>query len=88
MVFSWQADGEVVFDFHSEEAGTDPDDAVSFALGRGDAQHGTYVAPFTGIHGWFWENRGQREVTVRLTTQGYFASSTTYSPSGEYTREL
>lgn len=88
MVYSWQAEGEVVFDFHSEEQGTDPEDAVSFSVGRAVAQHGTYVAPYSGIHGWFWENRGQQEVTVKLTSRGYFDTSTTFSRSGEYTREL
>ena len=88
MLFSWQAEEEVVFDFHSEQEGTDPEDAVSFALGRSRAQHGTYVAPYSGIHGWFWENRGRREVTVRLSTQGFYSDSTTYSRAGEYTRQL
>ena len=88
MLFSWQAEDEVVFDFHSEETGTDPDDAVTFALGRSKNEHGTYVAPFDGIHGWFWENRGQQEVTVKLKTQGFYTASTTMSRSGEYKREL
>ena len=88
MVYSWSAEDEVVFDFHSEEAGTDPEDAVSFNVGRAAAQHGTYVAPYDGIHGWFWENRGQREVTVKLTSKGFYTASTTFSRSGEYTREL
>ena len=88
MLFSWQAEDEVVFDFHGEQEGSDPEDAVSFAVGRSSAEHGTYVAPYSGIHGWFWENRGRREVTVRLTTQGFYSSSSTFSRSGEYTREL
>ena len=88
MLYSWQAEGEVVFDFHSEEEGTDPEDAISFSVGRAAAQHGSYVAPYTGIHGWFWENRGQQEVTVRLKTTGYFSESTTFSRSGEYVRQL
>ena len=88
MLFSWQAQEEVVFDFHSEEVGTDPEDSVSFAVGRASTQHGTYVAPYDGIHGWFWENRGQQEVTVKLTTTGYFKRSITFSPSGEYERSF
>ena len=88
MVFSWSAEGELVFDFHSEEAGTDPEDAVSFSIGRSNSQHGTYVAPFDGIHGWFWENRGRQEVVVKLRTTGFYSASTTYSRSGAYTRVL
>jgi len=88
MVYSWQAEGEVVFDFHGHEEGTDEEDSVSFSVGRAAAQHGTYVAPYSGIHGWFWENRGAQEVTVKLTSRGFFSTSTTFSRSGEYTREL
>ena len=88
MVYSWSAEAEVVFDFHSEQSGREPQDAVSFSTGRAAAQHGTYVAPYDGIHGWFWENRGQRQVTVKLHSEGFFSASTTFSPRGEYTREL
>lgn len=88
MVFSWTAQTEVVFDFHSEQAGTDPEDAVSFSVGRGRADHGTYVAPFAGIHGWFWENRGQDDVTVKLKTTGFYTAATTFSRVGENTKAL
>jgi hypothetical protein len=86
MVYSWSTEAEVIFDFHSEEVGTEPEDSVSWSIGRGQAEHGTYVAPFSGIHGWFWENRGSDDVVVRLKTTGYFSESTTYSRSGEYKR--
>ena len=88
LIFSWQADGEVVFDFHSEEEGTDSEDAVTFDVGRSASESGTYVAPFAGIHGWFWENRGGSVVEINLVTKGYFDQSITYSPSGKYKREF
>ena len=49
LVFAWQArtlndaPSEVVYDFHSEEAGTDPEDAVSFDVGRNSESHGNFV---------------------------------------------
>ena len=88
LIFSGEADGEVVFDFHSEEEGTDPEDAVTFDVGRSASESGTYVAPFAGIHGWFWENRGSSVVEINLVTKGYFNQSITYSPSGKYKREF
>ena len=78
----------MVFDFHSEEEGTDPEDAVTFDVGRSASESGTYVAPFAGIHGWFWENRGSSVVEINLVTKGYFDQSITYSPSGKYKREF
>ena len=31
-----------------------------------------FHAPFSGIHGWFWENRGLTTVTVKLNASGFF----------------
>ena len=88
MLFSWESDNEVIFDFHSEEEGIDPEDAVSFEVGKAKSRTGTYVAPFNGIHGWFWENRGSEVVDVRLSSNGFYHESITYSPSGKYKREF
>ncbi len=78
LVYAWRATGEVVFDFHAEPEGAAPDAAESFAQGRGAADAGTYVAAFPGIHGWFWENRGARTVTVELRTAGFASGATQY----------
>ena len=78
MVFCWAATGEVLFDLHAEPDGGTIDDARSFAAGRGLRQGGTYIAPFDGIHGWFWENRGGESVTVHLVASGMMAGATRY----------
>ncbi|MGK0222164.1 MAG: hypothetical protein ACI9ON_001402 [Limisphaerales bacterium] len=88
MLYQWRAGGEVVFDFHSEEKGTDPEDSVSFSVGRGDSERGSYVAPYDGKHGWYWENRSDEEVVVKLRTVGYAGASITYSAQGEFRRAL
>ncbi len=99
MVYSWRAEDEVVFDFHGhgEEEGAagehaeyaeEDEDAVSFSVGRDSGQHGTYVAPFSGLHGWFWENRTQQEITVRLRTTGFYHAASTFSSAGEHVREF
>jgi hypothetical protein len=75
MVYSWRATGEVVYDFHSEPDGAPEGYAESFEQARGAERRGTYRAPFTGIHGWFWENRGQADVTITLTTAGFYSGS-------------
>ena len=88
VVYHWHAEGEVLYDLHGHETGTDEEDSVTFSTGRVPAQAGTYVAPYDGEHGWFWENRGDEEVVVVLETLGYFHASITYSPAGEYRREF
>ena len=78
LVYAWQAGGEVVFDLHAEPTGADPDTAESFAQGRGTGDAGTYVAPYDGIHGWFWENRTTETVTVTLRFAGFATGATEY----------
>jgi hypothetical protein len=37
-----------------------------------DQSHGTFVAPSTGIHGWFWENQSLEPVTIKLISSGFY----------------
>jgi len=32
---------------------------------------GTFVAPFEGSHGWYWENRGTQSVKVDIEVSGF-----------------
>ena len=34
--------------------------------------HGTFVAPSTGIHGWFWDNKTDKSVTLKLVSAGFY----------------
>lgn len=72
LIYSWQADGELLYDMHSEPEGAAPGYAQSFAKNRSTADSGSFVAPFSGIHGWFWQNRGSEVVTIRLDTSGFY----------------
>ncbi|MEM7258813.1 MAG: hypothetical protein AAF404_15670, partial [Pseudomonadota bacterium] len=84
MVFSWTADGEVYYDMHAEPAGLGEEFAESFEQGNSDKRSGSFHAPFNGIHGWFWENRSSRALTVRLHAAGYFLDSTVFRDGGSH----
>jgi hypothetical protein len=75
LLYRWYADGEVLFDLHAEPDGAAAGYAESFARGRGAGGNGSYTSPFPGIHGWFWQNRGETDITVTLETSGYFDSA-------------
>ena len=64
------------YELHSEPA-AGPKGYAEFFDQQDDREqaHGSYVAPFAGVHGWFWENRTDRELTVRLTTSGFYSGS-------------
>lgn len=78
LVYQWRANGELVFDLHSEEEGSNPEEATSFSTGRSSRGSGSYTAPYTGIHGWFWENRGAETVNFSLSTAGFIDGATLY----------
>lgn len=78
LMFAWKADAEVLYDFHSEPAGAAPGTAENFERARADAAHGIYTAPFPGVHGWFFENRGERDLTIDLTTAGFYTAVLEY----------
>jgi hypothetical protein len=85
MLFSWNATGDVLQEFHG-----DPDGAPSSASQSYDKKprrkaDGSFTAPFPGIHGWYWENPGGEPVTVRLTTAGFYTAAHEFHFNG--TRE-
>ncbi len=84
LVFAWQATGEVVSDLHSEPAIGPPGYAESFDQVRATNASGAYIAPFTGLHGWFWENRGEANATVRLETAGYYDRAVEYRGGAQF----
>ncbi len=71
LVFVWRADGELVFDLHAEPSSAPKGYAESFGAGRSISSGGAYVAPFAGIHGWFFENRGSATVVLEIEVVGF-----------------
>jgi hypothetical protein len=78
MTFAWRATGDVAYDMHAEPDGAPEGFAESFGAGASGGRAGSYVAPFTGIHGWYWENRQQQRVTVTLGSVGFYTETTTF----------
>lgn len=72
MFYSWTASADVVHDLHGEP---DKGEEQSFDTKPRREGNGAYRAPFTGIHGWFWENPGADTITVRIDTVGFYASA-------------
>lgn len=89
MVYSWKADGVVIFEFHGEPdvlpanapkgyyESHEKDDAGK------NQSHGTFLSPSTGIHGWYWKNGTAREVTIHLTTAGFYDAAKEFSSAGQ-----
>jgi len=80
LIYSWTASDKLLFEFHGEpnvkpagKEGTDYYETydIDNQVGK-DQAHGTFVAPSTGIHGWFWENKTPNEVTLKLVSAGFY----------------
>ena len=73
LLFSWKTTGPVSYEFHAEPDGAPRGYAQSYEKGDGKSESsGTLTAPFPGIHGWYWENKSDKEITVTLTSAGFY----------------
>lgn len=79
LLFDWQATRELIYDMHSEKDGVDPAEySPSFDQGQSTAEKGSYTALFSGVHGWFYENRSATPVELELRTTGFYSQATEY----------
>lgn len=86
--FFWQSTQALDYDMHAH-----PDEGgealtESYSIDKADHLGGRYIAPFTGIHGWHWENRNLEPVRIKLDASGGITSSKIFSSSGELERPL
>lgn len=78
IVYRWEAvdleNPELLYaEFHGH---TEPVDNVGdlmfYRKAAGGTERGALVAPFTGIHGWYLRNDGERPIVVRLEVAGFY----------------
>lgn len=71
--YSWKVEGGVVnYDLHGTPADGGKESSYKAARGvQGD--EGLLTAGYDGAHGWFWRNRGSKDVTISLQTSGAYA---------------
>jgi hypothetical protein len=78
LLYSWRVEGgsPVYFEFHGEPTeGEWPKDYFqSYEIQERSTQaHGSFVAPFTGQHGWYWRNLSAEPIKIVLETSGYYS---------------
>ena len=88
LLYAWQSGTAVLYEMHSEPDGAASGYAETFSKTEAASDQGSYTAPYGGIHGWFWQNRSQQPVTVRLQAQGYFSYSVEMSEGRTFRREF
>lgn len=76
LLYSWKSTAPLNYEFHAEPDGAPRGYAQTYEKGAQTPQaSGTLTAPFAGIHGWYWENPTDQEVTVSLTAAGFYNMS-------------
>jgi hypothetical protein len=88
MDFEWEATAVVEYDLHSHPFEGGPEATESYAVDKGQQMQGRYVAAFTGLHGWYWQNRTMNDVTVTVRAAGPIKASTVFQMGGSAEREL
>ena len=73
MVYSWAVDHDTVYyDFHGEPS-NDPKHATRYREEQENTKgNGAFVAPFEGIHGWFWLNLSAKPIVITLKMSGFY----------------
>jgi len=79
-IYSWKATNFVDYDFHTEPDGKPREASESFDKGEAVQRRGAYTAPYDGIHGWWWENKTTKDVTVTLQTAGFYEEGRLFLP--------
>lgn len=88
MAFRWEGSDTLNYDMHSHPFEGGVELTESYGVDAAQLMQGVYVAPFTGIHGWYWQNRNLDDVTLKLETSGGFTHSTIYGEGAPIERPI
>jgi len=75
LTYEWVVDGPALyFDLHGESEGDTTGYFESYAIATLSQMKGSFTAPFTGSHGWYWKNKSGTPVTILLIVNGEYTS--------------
>jgi hypothetical protein len=86
--FSWTATAPLYYDMHSHPFDGGDTLTETYSLETRAQMHGRYVAQFTGLHGWYWQNRTMGDVTLTVQAAGPITGSTLFEMGIAREREL
>ena len=77
--YNWQAanlrspdDLLIEFHGHTIRESDEPGDVMFYKRHRADTASGYMVAPFDGIHGWYFDNQSNRDIVITLNVSGFY----------------
>ncbi len=63
---------EVEFHGHTDRIGDEPGLLMYYKVHNEGKESGTLKAPFSGIHGWYLNNRSDEDIVVTLNVSGFY----------------
>ena len=79
VVYTWEVPGignpqsfHTEFHGHTDAAPGRPAEVMFYEKAAGSKASGSLIAPWQGIHGWYWQNKSDAPVTVRLRMAGFY----------------
>lgn len=74
LTYEWKTNdtSNIYFDFHGEPAGDTSGYFESYTIATTNQTKGSATVPFDGIHGWYWKNTSDQDVTIELKTSGNY----------------
>ena len=73
IVYSWTVDnGLAYYDFHAASEPDGRDLRYKEEQEGASSGHGSLVAPFDGIHGWYWLNLEDHPIVITLRVSGFY----------------
>lgn len=73
IVFSWATGGgSVNVDMHGEKPNAGDQFTSYWKAKQVTSDQGSFIAPFDGTHGWYWRNRTDKPVTVKVKVSGFY----------------
>jgi hypothetical protein len=92
LTYSWSVTGDEAhpewfyYDFHGESRPNPPDakaTVMEYRQATGLNSSGALVAPFEGVHGWYFQNQSDKQLVVHLKLSGFYE----LIPPGDYGNE-
>lgn len=78
IVYSWRvsspADARVVSEFHGHtvQVPGKPGTLMFYRKANGSSESGALVAPFDGVHAWYFRNESTTPIVIRLVVSGFY----------------
>jgi len=71
--YEWLASDNLYVDLHGEPLGDTTGYFESYTIATVEQMKGSFTAPFTGSHGWYWKNKSDKDITIQLFFNGDYA---------------